>query len=689
MPFAVTIPFLDEIVALFVVAVAIAYVCYRIRLVPIAGFLLAGVIIGPTALGLVSERELVDILAEVGVILLLFTIGLEFSLGKLSRIARAIFIGGGIQVVASIVAVTGLLMTIGVTWQAGVYTGCLVALSSTAIVLGLLADRKETDTPAGQMSLAVLIFQDLSIVVMVLLVPLLSGSGGSGMDVAWVLGKAVLLIAAVLVLARRIVPWVLEKVAQTRRQELFLLTVVAICLGTAALSSHAGVSLALGAFLAGLVVSESHYSEQALSDILPLRTIFNAVFFVSVGMLLDIGFLYENIGLVIAAAVVIIVLKVLTTFLGIKVLGYPVRIAGATALILAQIGEFSFVLERAGRAAGLSPGGMGETGTQLFIASTVLLMLLTPFQMQAAPSFGAWLTRRMPDGKREGREASEAGTQGDESKFGSTPDGSAMEDHVIVVGYGHAGRRLVQVLNNRDIPFVVIEMNPDSVRELRGQGIPALFGDASRSHILEAAGIHTAKLFVMVINDPRVAPRIAYHARYLNPTLQIIARTRYLADMERLQEMGADVVVPEEMETTVRIFSHVLGAYMIPPEEIDRQVKLLRSEDYGIMRGSIQEAHLMVLEGLDEDGMHTRAVAVRPGAPAAGKSLQDLALRRQFGLTVLAVRRGGRTTASPAGDFTVEAGDRLVMVGTADRFNECSGLFRVETPPPDDVVTPG
>ena len=663
---AANLPFLNEMVALFIVSVVIAYLCYRLRLVPIAGFLLAGIVIGPNGLGLVYDQELVDILAEVGVILLLFTIGLEFSLKKLSRIGRAIFAGGGLQVALTITIIMGVLLVLGVNWKAGIYTGCLVALSSTAIVLGILAERDETDTPVGRLSLAILIFQDLAVVVMVLLVPMLAGESGTAGDFLWVLGRALLLIAAVLVLARRIVPWILEHVAHTRRQELFLLTVVAICFGTAAASSYAGVSLALGAFLAGLVVSESRYSEQALSEILPLRTIFSAIFFVSVGMLLNLGFLAEDLLLVLVVAGVVILVKVITTASSVLVLGYPIRIAAATGLALAQIGEFSFVLERAGRAAGLSPAGLGEAGSQLFIAATVLLMLLTPLQMQVAPGFGAFLSRTLF------RRLS-APTQQP-----TTEETEYLEDHVIIVGYGPAGRRLVQVLQDRGIPFVVIEMNPASVKEMHREGVRVIYGDASRPHILKAARVVSAKLCVVVINDPAVAPRIIHQARYLNPTLQIIARTRYLTDMEQLQQIGADIVVPEEMETTVRIFTQVLGAYMIPPEEVERQVQFIRAQDYGIMRGSIQEAHLMVLQGLDEEGMHTRAVAAREGAPAAGKTLEELALRRRHGLTVLAVRRDGKTIASPAGDFKVQVGDRLVLVGTAERFAACAVLFRAE-----------
>ena len=676
--FAVALPFLNELVALFVVSVLVAYLCYRLRLVPIAGFLIAGVIIGPNSLGLVYDQSLVDMLAEIGVILLLFTIGLEFSLTKLSRLARAIFVGGGLQVTLSVVIVLGVLLAFGVDWQVGVYTGCLVALSSTAIVLGLQSERGETDSPTGQLSLSIVIFQDLAIVLMVLFIPMLAGDGVTMGELFWVLGKAILLIVGVLLLARRVIPWVLGHVIRTRRQEIFLLTVVAICFGTAAASSYAGVSLALGAFLAGLVVSESRYSEHALSEILPLRTIFNAVFFASVGMLLDVGFLIDNPLLVLATAGSVVLIKILTTTGSVIVLGYPLHIAAAAGLGLAQIGEFSFVLERAGRAAGLSPAGLGETGVQVFIAATVLLMLLTPFQIQASHSFGALLSRLPLRGLKLFREP--------ELSTSVVP----MEDHVVIVGNGPSGKRLVEVLQDRGIPFVVIEMNSILVDEMKDQGINAVFGDASRPRILETAGIKTAKMCVVVINDEANAPRVIYLARYLNPTLQIVARTRAVSSMKYLQDVGADIVVPEEMETTVRIFSHVLGAYMIAPEEVERQVQIIRSEEYGIMRGSIQEAHLMVLQGLDEEGMHTRAVAVREGAPAANKTLEELALRRKHQLSVLVVRRAAETIANPAGDFLIQAGDRLVLVGMASRFAECASLFRME--PPDlgvvsDVIT--
>ena len=670
MHLAVSLPFLNEILALFLVAVIIAFICYKIKLVPIIGFLFAGVIIGPNALGLVQDQELVDILAEIGIILLLFTIGIEFSLEKLNKIKSAIFIGGGLQVSLTVVSVVGILILLNVNWKIGIYTGFLVALSSTAVILGLLSEQGKTDTPVGRLSLAVLIFQDFAIIAMVLLVPLLSGENGSTSDILIVLGKAVLLVLGIVLLARKIVPWILDKVAQTRRQELFLLTVMAICFGTAALTNLADVSLALGAFLAGLVVSESHYSDHALSEIIPLKTIFNAVFFVSVGMLLDVTFVIEYPLLLLGITSGVLLLKFIISSVSLLVLGYPIRVAAASGIVLSQIGEFSFVLERAGRKAGLDPGGYGELGSQMFIAVSVILMLLTPLFLSLSPKVGELFSKGLL--KKIGEKRAKDSKPESEIK---------LEDHVILIGYGPAGRNLARILLDVNIPFIVIEMNPKSVQEMKEQGLNAIYGDATRPHILEHAQIQNAKLCLIAINDLDANPRIIKLARYLNPTLQIVVRTRYLAQAEAMAEAGADTVVPEEMETTVRLFSSVLNAYMIPSQEIEQHIRELRASDYQIMKGSIQEAHLMVLQGLDEEGLHTRAVLVRKGSFAAGKTLAELMLRNKYEITVLTVQRGDKNTGNPAGSFTLEAGDRLVMVGLASRFADAAEVFREEKPP--------
>lgn len=665
MPFlvALALPFLGELVALFAISVLIAYVCYRIRLSPVVGFLIAGALVGPYALGVVKDIELVNQMAEIGVILLLFTIGVEFSLEELRGIGRFIVTGGGLQVGITVAITVVVLVFFGVDWRTGIFTGFLVALSSTAIVLGLLSERAETDTPSGRLSLGVLIFQDLAIIAMVLLVPLLGGDDQTPLGVGIVLVRAVAVVAGVVIFARLVVPRILEWVASTRRQELFLLTVVAICFGTAWVTSLAGISLALGAFLAGLVVSESRFREHALSEILPLRTIFYAVFFVSVGMLLNVEFMLEHLFVILLVAVVVIVFKFILTTGTILALGYPTRIAIIAGLTLAQIGEFSFVLERTGSEAGLSPAGLGTDGEQAFIAVAFLLMTVTPFMMRMAPWFGEHASRLITIG----------GTYINDPEDVAHPK---LEDHVIIVGYGPAGRRVVQVLKNTGIPFIVLELNPEAVSQGETERIPILYGDASRLPILGNAGVHTAKVLLVAINDRNATSRIVSLARYENPTLQIFARSRFIKDVQRLQEEGADIVVPEELETSVRLFSHVLGAYMIPPEEVARQINSVRADDYGVIRGSIQEAHMMVLQGLDEEGLHTRAVAVRERAPVAGRTLAELELRKKYALTVLAVRRGRRTVGSPAGDFRLEAGDRLVLIGMADRFAQCADLFR-------------
>jgi len=384
--------FLGQLTLLLLVSAAAAYLSFRVGLVPIIGFLLAGVLAGPSALGLIRDPQLISDASEIGVMLLLFTIGIEFSLDRLARIARLIFLGGGLQVLLT-VGVTALVLTgFHVTLPNGVFTGCLIALSSTAIVLKLLSARGGNGTPAAQVSLGILIFQDLAVVVMVLLIPMLAGQGGGMGGVFVALLKAGGIIALVLVAARRLVPPLLEVVARTCSTEIFLLTVVALCFGTAYLTALAGVSLALGAFLAGLLVSESRYGTQALGEILPLQVLFSAAFFLSVGLQLDLRFLATHLPLVLGAGVLIVLLKVAVTGVSVRLLRESPGTSIYVALLLAQVGEFSFVLATTGQALGLSFAGLGTSGTQVFIAATVLLMAFTPVLAGA----GATLAARKP-----------------------------------------------------------------------------------------------------------------------------------------------------------------------------------------------------------------------------------------------------------------------------------------------------
>ena len=384
-PMSAPVPeFLPEAVALLAAAAVIAYLCSLVKVVPIAGFLLAGVAIGPYALGLVEDIELVEAAAELGVVLLLFTIGIEFRLEQLNRIRRAIFGGGGLQVGLTIVAVVAALLPFGVSWRDAFFTGCLVSLSSTAIVLKVLGDRRATNGTVGRQALGILIFQDLAVVAMVLVVPMLGeDGGGSALDILRAIGSAVGIVLLVLVVARRLVPPLVEAVARTCSPEIFLLSLITLCFGTAYLTSLAGVSLALGAFLAGLLVSESRFSHHALGEIMPLQILFSATFFVSVGMLLDLGFLLDNLPLVLAAVLVVVALKTAVTAASVRLMGLVTPTALGGGLLLAQVGEFSFVLNQVGADAGLSPAGLGERGGATFVAASVILLLMTPFLADA------------------------------------------------------------------------------------------------------------------------------------------------------------------------------------------------------------------------------------------------------------------------------------------------------------------
>jgi CPA2 family monovalent cation:H+ antiporter-2 len=658
--------FFAEIAAILVMGAVIAYVAFRFGLVPIVGFLLAGVLIGPSGLGFVRDRALVDAAAEVGVILLLFTIGIEFSMQKLSRIKRLIFIGGGLQVVLASVLTMGLLAALGVAWKSGLYTGFLLALSSTAIVLKLLADRGETNSDQGQAALGILIFQDLAVVAMVLVVPMMGGAGGSALDVGVALGKAALIIALVLLFARRVMPRIVEAVARTCSPEIFLLTIIAICFGTAYLTSLAGVSLSLGAFLAGLVVSESPFSEHALGEILPLQILFSATFFISVGMLLDLGFLVQHLPLVLAAIALVLLIKLLTTGAAVAVLRQRPAITAATALMLAQVGEFSFVLERVGGEVGLFPAGLAQSGSQAFIAASVLLMVGTP----ALSAAGGLLSRRLE------RNAGAAAKASMEDAHDAEVSYENAENHVIVAGFGRAARQLVNALSNAGIPFVITTLSPAGANEAEEARYRVLRGDSSRQRTLQLAGTERAKMLVIADDDPAMAERIAAVARTLNPTMRLVVRTRYESEVKPLHVVGTDRVITEELESVLQVFAEVLRTYRIAPAEIEAREEVIRQGDYaGLVADAAPAA--MAACNLDADCLDTRTVVVRATAAAAGSTIGSLDLGHRFGIAVDRVRHNGTVLSGTELDFVLTPGDELDLRGAAESFASAAELFRV------------
>jgi CPA2 family monovalent cation:H+ antiporter-2 len=644
---------LGELVIVLAASVLIIYISHKLRLPSVVGFLLTGVLIGPGGLSLVKNDATVQTLAEIGVVMLLFTIGLEFEPARLKRIRRNFWLGGSLQVALTTAVTVGLLWGIfGVSFQEALFYGFLVSLSSTAVVLKILGDRGEIDSPQGRISLGVLIFQDLAVVPMIALVPVLANAGTvspGAIAVRFALSAAV--IAAVFVLARFLMPALLHLVVRTRIREIFLIATLFLCLGMALLTSSLGLSLALGAFLAGVVLAESEYSHQVVSDILPFKDVFNSLFFISVGMLLDFG-MFRELGtvilpwtLIIAAGV--LVAKALVVIVTVAVLGYGSRIAIMTGLALAQVGEFSFVLAGVGRANGI----LTDDIFQFFIASSILTILATPLLIRVSPALadrGAralrWKGRSGDDQRRAGRD---------------------LEGHVIIAGYGLNGRNLAHVLKEAGVPYVILELNPITVREAAAEGEPIIYGDVASRTILEEACIGRAKGIVFAISDPLMTRRGVKAAKALNPAVFVIVRTRYAAEIDDLLRMGADDVIPEEFETSIEIFTRVLDKYHIPRNVVDAEVKVLRGECYGMLRGACSAIRPVAERIADLLAAGTaETFFVGRGTWPVGETLGSLDLRGKTGATVIAVVRGEESFTSPGAEFEVQDQDTLVLVAS-------------------------
>ncbi|GAA4919089.1 cation:proton antiporter [Streptomonospora salina] len=544
--------YLPPVVLLLCAAAVIGYLSVKVRVVPIVGFLLAGVLIGPHQLGLVATTETVEAAADIGVILLLFTIGIEFSLDRLAAIKNHVLVGGGLQVLLTAGATAGLVLAFGADWQTAVFTGFLVALSSTAIVLKVLASAGRTTEPVGQASVATLIFQDLAVVLMVLLVPLLGGSGEGPLEIARALGTAAAVLVVVLLVARKVMPPLLERVARACSPEVFLLTVVAIGLGTAYLTSLAGVSVALGAFLAGLVVSESRHSAHALGEVLPLQILFSATFFVSIGMLLDLRTLLDLWWLVLLLAAAVVVIKAATATTALATLGVGTSTAVAGGLLLAQIGEFSFVLQRAGAQAGLEPGGLGEDGEQVLIAVTVLLMTLTPALSALGDRLGRWAGSRRGTPPQSG------------APSGASAGQAAAEAPVLISGWGPVSAELAAAVRARGIPVTVTTLGPDLASAAEAQGHTVVRGDPMRHNVLEDAGVSAARAVVVAENTSEESARIVAVLRRLVPGAPIVVRTVDAPETGLLAPAGADRIVDTTGSVSADLSGTVLDALGLP-----------------------------------------------------------------------------------------------------------------------------
>ncbi|UCF89332.1 MAG: cation:proton antiporter [bacterium] len=554
------IAILSDLAIVFGAAVLIGTLLGRVRLPSEAGFILAGCLIGPNVLALVEDLHRVETMAELGVILLLFSIGMDMPLDRLRLLWKPILIAGTLQEAGTAMAFFAAASVFGFTWQAAALMGLMLAVSSTAVTVRNLEDRGEIDAPHGRLALGILLFQDMCVVPMLLALPFLGGKGADLTGGLAAFAKGAVILMAVMAVSRYLVPAVLERAAQTMRRDLFVLTVSFLCIGTTWLASILGMPLAAGAFISGLLIARSDFRHQALSDVIPFREVFTSLFFISIGMLLDPFEAFRAHSLILSGLGGVLLLKFSIIFLVGVVLRLPLRVSVLAAVILSQVGEFSFVLSRAGEAEGILSGAVTANLTSIVILSMVVTPLLASFgpTLAAGASRIRVLTRLMA--VKEPPEEPE----------------KALRDHVIVAGYGVSGRAASSALKRFGIPIVVLDLNPDNVRQAVMEGHLAYFGDVTSTTVLRAVGIHRARVLVIVVNDPEAAARAIRAARNLDEDVQIVVRGRYLGTAPLLQMAGATTVVSAELEASVEVTSHLLRMYEVPEQEIARQREIMR-----------------------------------------------------------------------------------------------------------------
>ena len=635
------IPFLHDFVILFGAALGVIALSHRLRLPAVVGFLLTGMAVGPSGLGWIADVHRIEVFAELGVVFLLFGIGLELSTARLLQLRRFVLVGGGLQVGLTVAAVVAVAVALGSAPRNALYYGTVVALSSTAIVLKLYTERRSLEAPHGRVATGILLFQDFLIVPFLLLVPVLSGAAAPGDGNAGLrfLGALAVVVAAFFV-ARAVLPFFLRWVIGTRIRELFVIGALFACLGGASITESLGLSPVLGAFLAGVLIADSDYGHQALAEVGPFRDVFNSMFFISVGMLVGLRFAAQNALTIATLGAGIVVLKAAVILIVARVLGFPWRTRILAALGLAQIGELSFVLVRSGHAWAI----LDDTQYQLVIATIVLTMLLTPALIAVAPRLAV------------GRKAASRGTT-------EGPDENALHDHVVIVGFGLNGRHLARVLRPTRTPYIVVELSGTTVKDAKAAGEPILYGDITRPEIQHRCAMERAQVAIFAISDADALRRGVRLARQLNPQLYLIVRSRQLTELDELRACGADMVVAEEFETSIEIVTAVLKRLHVPGNVVRSEARVLRADGYQMLRSPTTSGLSdRLVEALTAGATETFLLSA--SHVAVGRSLAQIGLRERSGASVIAVVRNDRPIRNPAADLALEAGDVLVLVGS-------------------------
>lgn len=650
---------LDEVLVdlalLFAVCVAVVVFFHRLKLPPIAGFLIAGALMGPNALGLISQPELVEHLAEIGVVLLLFTVGMELSIQDLFQLRRSILIGGGIQLGLTIALGAACALIGGLAWGPAIFLGFLLALSSTATVAKILQDRSELGSTPGRLAMGICVAQDLAVVPMILMLPLLANSDDQSVGAVLTnIGTSLFYLALTVSVAWFVIPRALDLVSKTRSREVFVLSIFTLCLAAATITATIGLSLALGAFFAGLIIGSSGYRHQVSAEVAPFRDALSSLFFVSIGMMFDHRLILAEPVTVAVAFVAVILGKAGVIMIAARALSLPWWVGLRAGLLLAQVGEFSFVVLQAARGSSIEIG----SAESVFLVVAVLSIALTPLMIKV----GHWLTRstaKLSSGK-------------------SRDTSGRTRDHVVIVGFGPGGQAVAMALKNQDIPFVVIEMNAATVRDFQAQGYPILLGDSSREVMLRAAGLTQARVLVLAVSDSEATRHTADLARRIAPDIRIVARTNYIGEVPALERLGVQEIVPQELETSVEVMVRVLRHFLVPDSEVDRQARDVRrgaNLPDRPMRAHDDSARLTEFI----PGLRMEIFRVEEDSVLAGRALHDTDLRRLSACTVVAVRRDGTTDISIRPGTVLEVEDVVVLLGPGDRISDAGALFAAQS----------
>ena len=637
-----------SLVLLLLGASVLAVVIFRrFNLPPVLGYLLVGSVIGPHALNLMRDMQRVEYIAEFGVVFLMFSIGLEFSLPKLYSMKRIVFGLGLLQVVISMALITALAMLFGIGWQLGIALGGVFAMSSTAVLTKLLAERMQLDSAHGREIMGVLLFQDLAVVPLLVLIPSLTQPPEK---LAILLGiallKAIVVLAVILVFGQRLMRKWFHFVARAKSSEVFILNVLLITLGLATLTELAGLSLALGAFVAGMLISETEYRLQVEEDIKSFRDVLMGLFFVTIGVKLDLHILVGLWWQVLLALLALLLVKSLVVGLLSWRLGSTPGNAIRSALWLCAGGEFGFVL--LGEIARLP-----KSVEQVALTSLVLSMLIAPFIVQYSEKLvmrfvaGEWLLRSMQLTKIA---AQSMGT----------------EKHAILCGFGRSGQYLARFLGQEGINYIALDLDPDRVREAAAGGETVVFGDAARKEALIAAGLMRASVAIVTINDTPLTEKILHHIQSLRPDIPVVVRTVDERDIDRLSHAGATEVVPETLEASLMLASHALVLLGVPVNRVLKRIRQTRSQRYSLLRGFYRGASDHDLDEIDDHHQpRLHSILLEPGSGAIGRTLDQLNLE-QLGCEVSAIRRRGIRAVEPAPETLLEEGDVVVVLGTPE-----------------------